>query len=742
MALIDRFTSWLLIVVLTIVWAAPVGVATAQAQAAREPGRRIALVIGNTEYEAAERLKNAVNDSRAVSDTLEGLGFEVFEYENVALADFAATIDAFRAEAEGAEAAVFYYSGHGFQLGGANYLVPVDARLTSREAIASQTLRLDGIIEKLQDRDRQTLIFLDACRNNPLPESLRDNSGDGLAQIETGTGTFVAFATQPGNIARDGGGDNSPFTSALVEHITTPGISISDMMIRVRNSVEQETAQTQTPWDQSSLRSQFYFNPQVEADAALTEEDRELLLSLDPELRKKFEERFGITISETPQGEEQEEQVATIQPRFLITAAGDDEQDQSAGQDRQEDEEPVVGSLLIQRADEETDVALATPEAADDALSRPVLTVDGQIPVPQARPADEPVAIASAEPVAGAGRPTFEGPFVPAPIASSAAPAERSGEGEVVVATASPAASLTGEVGGAALGPATRAIDRIAGQEVGAQNAAPQQRDGQAPAALEPGPQVNPDGTFEVPAVADTPKAASPQATTVVAQPVVAPSSKPAPAPQVVDAPALVPAEAAPVVAGAPTLTPAAPAPAVAPAEEQEMELAALDPDEIRPPAIERIEPEPEQEEAVEEPLQPEVDEREMARLIQIELQRLGCYRSSIDGLWGNMSARALLRYFATKKEAPDMLEPNAPLLTRLKAEPEVVCKTTAAPVAKKPSRPKAAPSRESRPVAQRPSKPAASSASRPKAAARSGGGGGSAPARKLSKKLNLGGLR
>ncbi|MCV0395830.1 MAG: caspase family protein [Rhizobiaceae bacterium] len=712
MGLTSRLTSWFMIAVLTVVWAVPVGALSARAQTGEETGRRIALVVGNSDYSSADKLKNAVNDSRAVADTLEGLGFEVFEYENIARADFAPTVEAFAREAENAEAAVFYYSGHGFQLGGTNHLVPVDASLTSRESIEAETLRLDTIIETLQHRDRQTLIFLDACRNNPLPESLRDKSGDGLAQIETGTGTFVAFATQPGNIARDGAGDNSPFTSALVEHISAPGLSISDMMIKVRNSVEDLTAQTQTPWDQSSLRSQFYFNPQVEADATLTDEDKELLLSLDPELRKKFEERFGITIRETAEGEEEEEQVATIQPRFLITSADDEA----------EEEEPVVGGLLIQRADEAdtTSVLAALPEV-------------GNIPLPQARPGGEALAADTQENTDQ----KFEGPFVPAQVANSAAPASRSGDKEIVVAAASPSEALTGEVGGAALGPTVRSIDRIAGQEVGAQEtglvAVPARKE-PAPAselaALEPRPS---SGAFETPTVADTPKAAASKADSVVARPVSAPSSKPAPAMQVEGAPVLIPAEAAPVVAGAPTLTPA---PA---SKEEQIQLAALDPDEIRPPAIERAEPEPEEDEVVEEP---EIDEREMARLIQTELQRLGCYRSGIDGLWGNMSARALLRFYATKKEAPDQLEPNAPLLTRLKAEPEVVCKVTAAPAPKKPAAPKAAPS-QSKPVAtrtQRPSQPAAQSPSRPKAAARSGDG--PAPSRKLSKKLNLGGLR
>ncbi len=254
--------------------------------------RKLALVVGNSDYTNVAPLRNASRDARDISESLKRLGFEVTLLTDIPSEAFWDKVDAFAVEAESADSTVFFYSGHAFQMNGSNYLVPVNAKLSSRETIQQETWNLDGIIARLQDRRRQTLIFLDACRNDPLPKSVRGTSSasDGLARLQTGAGTFVAFATEPGAVTYDGAGEapNSPFTTALLEHIETPGISISDMMIQVRNEVEERTFRRQTPWDQSSLREQFYFNPVAEAKQELSDADYELLAQLEPEDRKKF----------------------------------------------------------------------------------------------------------------------------------------------------------------------------------------------------------------------------------------------------------------------------------------------------------------------------------------------------------------------------------------------------------------------------------------------------------------------
>ena len=248
---------------------------------------RLALVIGNSTYDSIPSLKNPKNDANAMSATLSNLGFEVTLLTDATSDQFWLKLDDFVKRAETAETTLFFYSGHAFQLEGANYLVPVNAQLKSRQAIFDETWSLDGIIKRLQARDRQTLIFLDACRDSPLPKNISANGG-GLARQNTGIGTFVAFATEPGAVTYDGQGDNSPFTTALLNHLETPSISISDMMIRVRNEVEERTLRRQTPWDQSSLRSQFYFQPEYENAPTLTAADYEMLAQLDPKGRERF----------------------------------------------------------------------------------------------------------------------------------------------------------------------------------------------------------------------------------------------------------------------------------------------------------------------------------------------------------------------------------------------------------------------------------------------------------------------
>jgi hypothetical protein len=227
-----------------------------QSEAPKE--RRIALVVGISDYKNVEGLENPVNDAEAMRAKLSSSGFEVFSGIDLTKNDFSKLVAKFKAEAQTATTALIYYSGHGFQFQGQNHLVPADAVLKSRGDIETQTLKLSEIIAGIQSRDRQVLIFLDACRNNPLPPSQRKN--DGLSQIVADNNVYVAFATQPGNISYDGNSKLSPFTSAVVEHIGIPGKNIYDLMISVRNDVEKMTLGQQTPWEQSSLKKQFYFN--------------------------------------------------------------------------------------------------------------------------------------------------------------------------------------------------------------------------------------------------------------------------------------------------------------------------------------------------------------------------------------------------------------------------------------------------------------------------------------------------
>lgn len=230
--------------------------------AAEAAGRKLALVVGNQAYTQLPGLNTSVEDAQGVSNVLRNLGFEVTLLTDVGPAVFQAVLGTFTAQVDEADTVLFFYAGHAFQKDGVNHLVPVNARLADAKALDTETWRLDDIAKALKGKTNQLLLFVDACRDNPLPEAVRSAAeAGGLAQFDGGADTYVAFATAPGQVAWDKteGALNSPFTTALLAHIAKPGQNVSDLMIAVRNDVETATGGKQTPWEQSSLREQFFF---------------------------------------------------------------------------------------------------------------------------------------------------------------------------------------------------------------------------------------------------------------------------------------------------------------------------------------------------------------------------------------------------------------------------------------------------------------------------------------------------
>jgi Caspase domain/Domain of unknown function (DUF4189)/Putative peptidoglycan binding domain len=239
--------------------------------------QRLALVIGNSRYQHAPALKNPTNDAQDISAALQRLGFETVLGVDLDHGKLLEKIRAFTEGLAGAEVALFYYAGHGVQVRGKNYLAPIDARLEREADLDFTAVDLDLVLRNMQREPRTNIVFMDACRDNPLTVNLARNMGSrsasvgrGLATIEGGIGTLIAFATQPGNIALDGDSDsrNSPFTKALLGAIERPGLTISEVMIAVRNDVLKQTNNQQIPWDHSSLTGPFYFVPGGAALAA------------------------------------------------------------------------------------------------------------------------------------------------------------------------------------------------------------------------------------------------------------------------------------------------------------------------------------------------------------------------------------------------------------------------------------------------------------------------------------------
>jgi hypothetical protein len=240
------------------------------AQAPAFAAKRVALVLGNSAYTHAPALPNPVNDANDVAAKLQALDFVVSLAVDATKAETDAILREFANALEGAEVAIFFYAGHGLQVAGQNYLVPVDAKLAKERDLEFEAVRVDFILKQMElgREDKTNVVFLDACRDNPLSRSLARTMGTrsasigkGLAQIDAGVGTFIAYSTQPGNVALDGKGTNSPFTEALLKRITEPGRNLTSVMIDVRKDVIAATDGQQVPWDHSSLTGEFYFDP-------------------------------------------------------------------------------------------------------------------------------------------------------------------------------------------------------------------------------------------------------------------------------------------------------------------------------------------------------------------------------------------------------------------------------------------------------------------------------------------------
>lgn len=236
-------------------------------------GRKVALVIGNGAYSNVPALANPVNDARLIAKNLKGLGFEVQSWEDLDQDKMRLKVSDFLRSAVTSRLAIVFYAGHGMQIDGKNYLVPIDANFEKEDSgLIGQMVDMDFILTGMDDKVRTNIFILDACRNDPLAEakaraaagrSVVIRSGlaapSGLSAGTTlGAGTLLAFATAPGQVAADGEGENSPFSTALGRHIGSPGLEVQQMLTRVRSEVVAATKSKQVPWSNSSLLGEVY----------------------------------------------------------------------------------------------------------------------------------------------------------------------------------------------------------------------------------------------------------------------------------------------------------------------------------------------------------------------------------------------------------------------------------------------------------------------------------------------------
>jgi hypothetical protein len=231
--------------------------------------KRVAFVVGNGTYKNVAALPNPPIDAKAMAGALRNIGFEVVEGTNLTRDKMTEKLLDFGKKAQGADVALFFYAGHGIAISGTNYLLPIDADIKSEMDVKlGAAINIDLTLDQTMSDAKVKLVFLDACRDNPFAAKIKSNSATrsvsvqtGLAEMKSGEGTLIAFATGPGQTALDGKeGANSPFTRALLANVTQPGVEIQQAMTKVRAQVNEETNKGQLPWGHTNLIDAVYLN--------------------------------------------------------------------------------------------------------------------------------------------------------------------------------------------------------------------------------------------------------------------------------------------------------------------------------------------------------------------------------------------------------------------------------------------------------------------------------------------------
>jgi uncharacterized caspase-like protein len=217
--------------------------------------KRVALVLGNSAYQNVPPLSNPVNDAALMAKTLKNAGFELVDSrQNLSALETRRVLREFADKAGGADVAVIYYAGHGIEIDGSNYLIPVDAKLERDSDVYDEAFSLERVLVSVESTKKLRLVILDACRDNPFAQTMKKSVatrsvGRGLAKIEPASpNTLIAYSAKAGSTAADGGGTNSPFTVALSNHLTTPGLDVRRAFGFVRDDVLKATSNRQEPY--------------------------------------------------------------------------------------------------------------------------------------------------------------------------------------------------------------------------------------------------------------------------------------------------------------------------------------------------------------------------------------------------------------------------------------------------------------------------------------------------------------
>ncbi len=230
---------------------------------AQQKEQRVALVIGNAAYKSSP-LKNPVNDANDMATTLKGLGFQVILRVNSNRRQMVEAVREFGTLIKRGGVGLFYYSGHGVQSRGKNFLIPVGASVDAEGDLEFETMDASMVLAQMDEAaNRVNIVVLDACRDNPFARSFR-STAKGLAQMDSAKGSFLAYATSPGSVASDGDGRNGIYTKHLLASLTKSDTKLEEVFKRVRLEVAKETGNKQIPWDASSVLGDFYFRSPVQ----------------------------------------------------------------------------------------------------------------------------------------------------------------------------------------------------------------------------------------------------------------------------------------------------------------------------------------------------------------------------------------------------------------------------------------------------------------------------------------------
>ncbi|MDB5606108.1 MAG: hypothetical protein JWP25_3008 [Bradyrhizobium sp.] len=271
--------------------------------------KRVAFVVGNGAYKNVAALPNPAIDAKSMAKVLRNVGFDVVEGTNLTRDKMTERLLEFGKKAQGADVALFFYAGHGIAINGTNYLLPVDADIKSEMDVKlGSAINIDVTLDQTMADAKVKLVFLDACRDNPFASKIKSSATrsltvqSGLAEMKSGEGTLIAFATGPGQTALDGQeGTNSPFTRALMAHITTPGVEIQQAMTEVRAQVNEETNKGQLPWGHTNLIGSVYLNPAPAAAGTAVEAPNTPVVTAGPASEVELEFWRSIKDSNKPE---------------------------------------------------------------------------------------------------------------------------------------------------------------------------------------------------------------------------------------------------------------------------------------------------------------------------------------------------------------------------------------------------------------------------------------------------------